>query len=372
LPASLGADLIDNLARARVVAHTRFQTSAFSPFDGELRHPIVMAELAKRLGPDKVFSPTALENYIACPFRFLLQHVLQLEPLEDPSEEVEYTRRGSAFHRALARFHTRVNEVLPEALTSAELPRSVTEELVQQLEAAVGEYAARAPSRATAELWKLEGERLKRAVARYRDHWHKFRKPWHEQNLLPTPHQFEASFGAPGHGAAGPLVIAVGEVEVRIGGYIDRVDLVQLEETAGFWVIDYKTGRAGNYQSSHVEHFEKLQLPLYALAVERVLLKGRRARPLGLAYWLVTDTGAKTMLPARKAESWLADAERWPKFRAQLEAWVATLATHIRAGDFPLAPRSPTCTDTCAFGCVCRIAQSRNTGKVFALELPVV
>src|SRR5262249_3532886 len=155
---------------------------------------------------------------------------------------------------------------------------------------------------------------------------------------------------------------------------IDRVDVAQLEDAAGFWVIDYKTGRATNYSAAQVEKFEKLQLPLYALAVERALFKDRPARPLGLAYWLVTDTGHKPMLPAgkRAAQAWRADPAKWPKFREQLETWVATLVARIRAGDFPLAPRSEHCTDTCEFGPVCRIAQSRNTEKVLPLALPVV
>jgi hypothetical protein len=147
-----------------------------------------------------------------------------------------------------------------------------------------------------------------------------------------------------------------------------------MEGTTGFWVIDYKTGRGTNYQASQVERFEKLQLPLYALAVERVLLKDRPARPLGLAYWLVTDTGPKGMLPSGKHSvlSWLSDPGKWERFRAQLETWVSSLVQHIRAGDFPLSPRSDHCTDTCAFGPVCRISQSRNTGKVFPLALPVL
>ena len=180
--------------------------------------------------------------------------------------------------------------------------------------------------------------------------------------------------GEPGAAAAEPLVLSVGGIEVRIGGVIDRVDVADLgAEGLGFWVIDYKTGRSGNYSAAKVAGFEKLQLPLYAMAVERVLLKGRPARPLGLAYWMVTDTGPKPMLPSnkRKPLEWLLDAAQWPRFRSQLEAWVAELVGHVRAGDFPLAPRSEHCTDACAFGPVCRIGQSRTTGKVFALGLPV-
>ena len=99
-----------------------------------------------------------------------------------------------------------------------------------------------------------------------------------------------------------------------------------------------------------------------------------QTRPLGVAYWLVTDSGPKPMLPSGKKQvlAWLADPSKWERFRGQLEAWVATLVGRVRGGDFPLAPRSEHCTDTCGFGPVCRISQSRHTGKVYALSLPVV
>jgi ATP-dependent helicase/DNAse subunit B len=371
---ALPQDLLANLERAADIARARFRSHAFGPYDGELRHPAVALELARRLGPEKVFSPTALETYVACPFRFWLEHVLRLDVLEDPIEEVEHTRRGAAFHRALARFHRWVKDTIPYTLAGPDLPEGVTEELRRRVEFAVEEYAARAPSAASRELWRLEGRRLMRSAAKYRGHWQEFRAPWHEQNAAPTPFAFEADFGVPGENVPDPLVIRVGEIEVRIGGRIDRVDLTEVGEAVGFWVIDYKTGRAANYSAAQVERFEKLQLPLYALAVERVLLKDRPARPLGLAYWLVTDTGPKPMLPSGKRSllAWLSDPGRWAKFREQLEAWVARLVGHIRTGDFPLAPRSEHCTDTCQFGPVCRIAQSRNTGKVFPLPLPLL
>jgi hypothetical protein len=134
-------------------------------------------------------------------------------------------------------------------------------------------------------------------------------------------------------------------------------------------VIDYKTGRSAYYGGADLVAMRRLQLSLYALAAERVLLAD--ARPLGLAYWLVADAGPKLALPAgRSATAWLTAAEHWPKFRAQLEAWVATIVGHIRRGAFPLKPRSEHCTDTCPFGQVCRIAQSRGIAKDWELPLP--
>jgi RecB family exonuclease len=369
-------DLTDNLRAAKRTADARFRGRAFGPFDGLLRHPPLVREVADRFGPAKVFSPTALEAYVACPFRFWLEHVLRLEPLEDPGEEVEHTRRGAAVHRALARFHKRIRDEAPHLLAGDALPAELGPQLEADLLAAVQEYADRAPGRTAKVLWELEGRRLLRSVRRYRGHWDGFRGPWRKDGACPTPHAFESNFGVPGEPGAetpNPLVISVGGVEVRIGGVIDRIDAAEVAGEVGFWIIDYKTGRGEHYTGRDLEQFEKLQLPLYAIAVERVLFAGRPARPLGLAYWLVAGDGPKPVLPDRRRErAWLADPAGWAAFRSQLEAWVATIVSHIRSGDFPLAPRSETCTDTCSFGPVCRISQARAVGKVFPIGLPVV
>src|SRR5262249_61007411 len=93
--------------------------------------------------------------------------------------------------------------------------------------------------------------------------------------------------------------------------------------------------------------------------------------PVGLASCRVPAPGPRAAFPAgRSATAWLTAAEHWPKFRAQLESWVATIVGHIRRGAFPLKPRSEHCTDTCPFGQVCRIAQSRGIAKDWELPLP--
>src|SRR5262249_16840717 len=146
----------------------------------------------------------------------------------------------------------------------------------------------------------------------------------------------------------GPLVLGADASEVRIGGRIDRVDVAEGADGVVFWIIDYKTGRASNYSGTDLAQFKRLQLSLYALAVERVVLAGRSARPLGLAYWLVTDSGPKIALPGHpRYHAWYNDGERWEEFRATLEEWGVTLVKNIRQGVFPLKPRAENCTETC-------------------------
>ncbi len=358
-----------NLRDAAELFQRRFLDRKYNPYDGSFRDPAVIGDVARLFGPERVFSPTALEDYVACPFRFFLRHVLRLEPIEDPKEEIEVTRRGQAFHRALARLHRGLKEQGIQRPDAA-----VREQVLREIDTAVQEDVSRAPSPAAKELWRIEGRRLLRVAGRYGDQWDRFLGPWLEKGVQPTPHFFEVDFGLPAPDGTlphGPLVIRSEEIEVRISGRIDRVDVAEMAGGVGFWIIDYKTGRAGHYTSPDLAEFRRLQLTLYALAVQDVLLAGQEARPLGLAYWLVTDTGPKVALPAsRNPLIWLDEGKHWREVRAQLEAWVTRLAANIRRGNFPLAPRSEHCTDVCPFGQVCRIAQARAVDKEGMLPLP--
>jgi ATP-dependent helicase/nuclease subunit B len=358
----------ENLIDAHQVAEERFRRREYGVYDGLFRDPLVVEWAGKQFGPQRVFSPTALEDYVACPFRFLLRHVLRLEPLEQPREQIEVTRRGMAFHRALARLHRRLKEQGVHAPSDG-----VHDEVAREITAAVEEDVERAAGPASKELWKLEGRRLLRSAGRYPAHWGKFLEPWAKYGVAPRPHLFEADFGLPveeGQTPFPPLVLRSGDVEVRVSGRIDRVDLAQLNDGLGFWIIDYKTGRSGHYTGSDLAEFRKLQLTLYAFAVETVLLAGQNARPLGLAYWLVSESGPKLALPGRSAAAWLEDVARWPAIRETLGAWVPALVTKMRQGAFPLAPRSEHCTQTCPYGQVCRIGQARAVGKAWDLPLP--
>ncbi|HVS38580.1 MAG TPA: PD-(D/E)XK nuclease family protein [Gemmataceae bacterium] len=352
---ALPADLRANLQDAAELNLLRFHEKRHNPYDGGFRDPNVIAEAARLFGPERVFSPTALEEYVDCPFKFFLHHGLRLAPLEDPSEEIEVTRRGQAFHRALARLHRKLKE------SGVHGPADeVTSHVTREMAEAVDEDVRRAPSPAAQELWRLEGRRLIKLAEKYVEHWRDFVEPW---DGAPRPHLFEEDFGL--------LTVRLDDVEVRISGRIDRVDVAELPEGLGFWVIDYKTGRSAHYTGKALSEYRRLQLTLYALAVEEVLLAGRSARPLGLAYWLVGEEGPKIALPHRSPLQWLEDGGRWRAVRDQLRRWVTTLVRHIRRGHFVLQPRDEHCTQTCGYGQICRITQARGVGKEGMLPLPM-
>jgi RecB family exonuclease len=352
---TLSPAVVATIRRAKQLAEDRFRGDGFDRFDGQLRPEFLEAnrDLFGRnsvFDAGHVFSPTSLESFVACPFKFWLGHVLRVEPLDDPPDEVEKTRRGQAIHRALRKVHE----------TGCEDPAGVCGHFA----ASVAEHITPSTGPVTAAMWQLEGTRLHRTAARYPAQWNAFREKEAKAGPTPVPRRFEAAFGLPpdpGKDPIPPLVVSVEGIEIRLAGSIDRIDTAELDDGLGIWIIDYKSGRGSYYTRPAVEKMEHLQLSLYALAAERVLFPGQIVRPVGLAYWLVTDTGPKAVTPK----------DAWPPFRDRLERWVAEVVSHIRTGAFPLAPRSKTCTATCPHGPVCRITQHRGSPKLFDLPLPV-
>lgn len=360
-----------NLLDASELAQQRFHSDEYTPYDGMLQTQSIIKQVASLFGPERIFSPTALEEYVACPFRFFLGHVLRLEPLAEPREEIEVTRRGQAVHRALARLHANLQQ------RKIHQPIEEIDALVQQeFDSAINEDAERAPGPASKALWALEGQRLIKVASRYRGQWESFVKPWQKVGIAPEPFLFEVDFGLPAEPGSQndnpPLIIRNEAIEVRISGRVDRIDATTKEGDTVFWIIDYKTGRGSHYTGSALLDFQRLQLTLYALAVEQVLLADKNARPLGLAYWLVGEKGAKVVLPKRGGALWLSETSEWQRIREQLQQWILTLAQNIRLGVYPLKPRSEDCTSTCDYGQICRITQARSLEKAWALPLPTL
>jgi ATP-dependent helicase/DNAse subunit B len=84
-------------------------SSAFTPWDGNLGN---LAGISPRLGVpgETPRSPTQMECWAICPFKYFLTHILKIEVIEKPEEitTISALDRGSLVHRILERFTTTV------------------------------------------------------------------------------------------------------------------------------------------------------------------------------------------------------------------------------------------------------------------------
>ncbi len=219
---------------------------------------------AQRIGV-RSYSPTALQNFAACPYRFFLQAVLYLRPREElvQLEQMDPMTRGSIFHEIQFRLFGALEaaDLLPVAPSRLETVFELLDDVLVQSERDYREELAPPIER----VWRAEFEGLRadlrgwlRQVADEGGQW----KPIHA----------ELSFGLRRSADRDPRSKRA-PAEVLDGARLrGSIDLVEEDADGRLRVTDHKTGRAVHAGAGLVIGGGKVLQPvLYSLAAEDVL-----------------------------------------------------------------------------------------------------
>ena len=253
-------------------------------------------------------SVTAFKDYLACPYRFWLKHIVRLRAVEDSDVELDAAGFGALVHGVLEDFGKH-----PE-IRDSEDALAICEAFDQLL--AVRASARFGPSARRAVHVQVE-------LARRRLHAfapHQARRAAEGWRILHS----EYKVGKEDHAAALPMD---GET-MYVHGRIDRIDHHPDHDTLAIW--DYKTGSRG----PKPDHFSRkhgwtsLQLPLY-----RHLLAA-----LG-GDWKGVEVGY-ARLPAETKDCGFARADWIPEELADADEVACSVARDVRAGRF-WPPRPP-------------------------------
>jgi ATP-dependent helicase/nuclease subunit B len=354
------------------VVRERATGQGFGPFEGMLFSPAARSSCARRFDAERVWSATDLELYGACPHKFFLARVLGVEPLDEAELSTDFQGRGARMHQALAALHRRIN-VLHEPGTS---PHTLDAETYAELIEHVlqSSYLDMATERSlVAALKQVERLELQEWLLAYPEQHQKYAGATGPAQMLPL--YFEAAFGMrrdrredePARDDLSVeecLELQSGDDVVRIAGRIDRIDVAEVGGHVVFNVLDYKTGKPPS--KNEIAQGGALQLPLYALAAQRLLLKDHDARPWQFGYWSVSDQGFK-----EGAQLWASDGEMlaptqsWQDLWSLIERSIFAMVRGMRRGEFPMASADPHCTSRCEFRRVCRVNQTRALEKTW-------
>ncbi len=311
-------------ARAIITQRIQPDPQDAGPHDGGLgRSRDAFSQL---FGPDHVWSASRLETYRACPFFFFIGRVLDLERREPPREGIDARQLGNIYHHIL--------EDLYRSLGADADLASLQEALPAVAENVLDEAPRREGFRVTA-WWRQTRQEIVEKVTRS------------IEALESLDDRFgfyraEQTFGIAGQPGP-PLVIedaATGD-QLRLHGYIDRVDRADGGDRAAVRVIDYKTAGPYGYTARALEEGKKLQLPLYAMAAERALRLGEVVEGF---YWHVQHAQPSSFTLARSGP-------RAAMATAVEHAWAA--ARGARGGHFvPQAPEGG-CPGYCPAAAFC-------------------
>ncbi|WP_435022362.1 PD-(D/E)XK nuclease family protein [Tundrisphaera sp. TA3] len=341
---------LEGTASALEVAQERHHDRAFSSFDGLLANPAAIAKIREKFGPSHPFSASQLETFALCPFQFFLRYVLGLKPVDERRElDEDYAGRGSDVHRILETIHLLMASESDVNLVDRldELIRSEMQVELDQFDGAAGDVSL--------VLREIGSLRTRKILGRY----HAQFRTYVERGGTPSPHKFEVRFGQPDKpDSLDHLTIGEGDSAVRFQGVIDRIDLVQSDGRTGFRVIDYKTG--SNPSKADVLSGQASQLPLYALAVEQLILPGGDHPLLDVGYWSLHKEGFSRV-----------KLDDWDGYRSDLIAFVQEIVAKLRGGRFPIDSRKKDCNKYCDFQAMCRVSQVRRAGKIWT-EMPLL
>ncbi len=275
------------LARALEMQRARI-AAPLTLWDGDLSSVTSPSGRTGRSSPE-VFSPTRLQTWATCPFRYFLANVLGIAAPEQPEElaTISALERGSLLHKILERFIRDAQE--QGAIPPPDQPW--TPDHRRQLFKIAGEEFQKAEQRGVTGkplLWEMVRDQMLSDLDRFLEEDAKLRK---KHGV--SPHAVEYSFGFSGNEDETPLQSvewsSARTGTLRFRGFIDRIDLSPSGDTA--LVLDYKTGGTSSYTNMNrdpVQRGKLLQLPVYGLAARRLL--GDRI-DIKVAYWFVTEKG---------------------------------------------------------------------------------
>ena len=115
-----------------------------------------------------------------------------------------------------------------------------------------------------------------------------------------------------------------------------------------------------------------LQLPLYALAVDELILSDRDAIPWQAGYWHISGDGFKPRQALRMYQQvgdHVSPSETWEAIRGILADTVVGLVRAMHRGQFPVWSDDPDCTSRCPYKTVCRINQIRSLEKTWRVPM---
>ena len=325
-----------------------------SPFDGILPEDgQIPALLSEQFGPGRVYSPTSLETYAQCPFRFFLRNVLHLEDLPEPEPNLSPADRGTAIHDILTTFYRQWRSSGKEKIC-----RSSLAEAGKLMQAVVDAELAGYPFRSP--IWEATCNQMRGYDLTGPGIFERFLARESEEETSPlVPTYFEFSFGMEpdtsddpaSAGEAVELSGSGGSGQLRIRGRIDRIDL---SPEGSFLIYDYKTGQA-HPGAGDIEAGRALQLPLYLLAFES--LSGKRGVAAGY-YRIRKDVESRILLCDETGRELIASRPKIsPDFAGTLARscdFALDYIRRIRKGEFPLPPGEKCPNDYCEFRRVCR------------------
>ncbi len=324
-------DTNPHLGRA-LRARARRWLRRWTPDDGLVDpNATALAALARHRLDARSYSPTALQNFAACPYRFYLQAIVRLEPRDEIEaiEVIDPLTRGALFHEVQFEVLTalRAAGALPVTVANLEAAYTALETALEVVAAHRHDELAPAIER----VW-LDGIDSIRADLR---EW--MRRMAEDKGRF-SPERFELAFGLTDRPQADPASVTAPVALASGISLRGAIDLIERGPDGRLRATDHKTGRVRAAKDLVIGGGKTLQPVLYALAAERIL---EESVECGRLYYCTAAGGYEERSAALDAVA-----------RESVARFTHTLRGALEGGFLPAAPDEGEC-EYCDYRRVC-------------------
>ncbi len=287
---SVLVNFFPRFASAVNLYRNRRNNSKFTTFDGRISDRLLTNRLKIFMNTFNIISsPTHIEKYFLCPYRFFLERVIGIQQMEAPEEikKISGLERGKLYHHIFCEFFKKLEErgLIP-----------LNKEMLEVYLETIGEIAEEAIE--STEEMGITGSGLSwfQEQVDLLDGIKKFVENEIEDNMG-IPAYFEVGFGKmPGEKMEEESENLQG-LELNEGscfhyrGRIDRIDINP--DTKSCVVIDYKTGNPrNNFKADALMGGKQMQLPLYLFSACNLLPQYGNLSSSRALYYFATNRGA--------------------------------------------------------------------------------
>jgi len=304
-----------------------------------------VAMLAKQRLRARAHSPSSLQTYAACPYKFLLHAIHRLELREEPVgiEQMDPLTRGEIFHAVQFRLMQELSAI--KALPVTRVNRLKALEVADAVLDQVANHYKDQLAPAIERVWDNEIEDLRTDLRAWLIDVSERSHDW-------IPQYFELSFGLPTDDASKDASSSPDPVPLPGSGFLVRgsIDLVERHATSGaVRITDHKTGSFPQKPPAFTGGGAVLQPILYSMAAS-ALLAGAQVQT-GRLYFCT-----------RKGDYKDVQIRYTPEARDALENVLRTIDEALEQGFLPAYPKPDAC-GYCDYRIVCGPYEVERTAK---------
>lgn len=289
-------------------------------------------------------SPSRLESYWSCPFKFFAQSVLKLSDDEAWLEDPGFKERGQWLHGVL------------EQVAASDLDSWNETKINQALDDVAGHRAS-----VLANLWPLIRQRLLGQIIRFIE----FEKKWRASHSQIRPEKFELRLEGSVGAKNSKVLWSQSKTEDGLYPFAGVIDRVEVLEDGSIILVDYKSGDSTINNISTWKDNGTFQLWLYSQAIEKGLSEVLGPRSVLAAIYfslkaMERKSGFAVESPLLASFHEDLDKKAWigkdvrAEMDSEIEAEVASVIEGISRGEFTPNPKDSGICDSCDWRTTCR------------------